>query len=184
MAFRHLIIEGCDGSGKTGLVERLTLSLAMPVHARASTSISGPVEDVDAWVAHDVETLFEQPPSIYDRHPIISEPIYAPIARNVKPFGMFQSEVWYTARQYVLAQHALLVVCLPPWSDVRRNVYSDPNAHMPGVALNIGRLYTAYKYIGRTWPGTIVWWNYKSGDAGYTTLLRHIEDHMSGAYDA
>jgi hypothetical protein len=180
---RHVIVEGCDGTGKTGLITRLTKTLDLPIHTKASTSLGGPLPDIDVWVDVDSQSMHAQTPQIYDRHPLISEPIYAPLARHVPPFGMFQSDIWFTARRHLVARHAVVVVCMPPWSEVRRNVLSDGQAHMPGVAANIRALYDAYKHVQRGWPGPVVWWNYKSGDTGYAALVGQIHSHLKGEFN-
>lgn len=158
---RHIIIEGMDGSGKDTLIADLIgLFPDHTLHPRASTSLGGPVPNVAVWTANDVKTMATQAPSIYNRHPIISEPIYASI-RKVNP-GLkppWDSASWIGAWTRNMAHHAVLVICQPSYITVRGNlIRSGPAAHMPGVFENSWKLYQAYALV--QWPLPIIWYDY------------------------
>jgi hypothetical protein len=184
---KHVIVEGCDGSGKTTLVMKLSQTFGWPVHTRASTSLGGPVPNVDDWALEDVNTMYKQEPSIYDRHPCISESIYAPIVRHVKPMGKLSDETFTTTVREIAAHFAVLVVCLPPFSFVRRNVFDEgpgTGGQMIGVQDNLHALYSAYKRVGQMWPGVIIWWNgWQSTQYDYNNLTSNIRAHMRGDFD-
>lgn len=185
---KHIIVEGCDGSGKTTLVTKLSHALGWPVHERASTSLGGPVTDVDLWALNDVNTMDKQPNSIYDRHPIISEVIYAPLVRKVKPAGMFDDPSFGHNLRTIAATHALLVVCFPQYSFVRRNVFEDGpgiEGQMAGVQDNLRELYNAYKYVGSMWPTQVMWWNgWQSSPYDFNKLVSDIRARFRGEFDA
>ena len=185
---RHIIVEGCDGSGKTTLVTKLTKSFAFPIHERASSSLDGPRPDADVWALEDVNTMAKQPQSIYDRHPCISEPIYAPIVRRVRPIGLFAEPGFADSLRAMASEHALLVLCYPPFSFVRRNVFDEGpgvNGQMVGVQDNLRTLYRAYRDVGMVWPGHIIWWNgWQSTSYDYNKLCEQIHSKMEGEYDA
>lgn len=167
---RHIIVEGPDGSGKDGLIKRLLTHLPEHrVHERASTSTGGPVPFLNQWVARDMRSIGIDGPWIYNRHPIISEPIYAPIARQTKPQPPFDDAGWVAITLKALAENCLIVWCMPAWSIVRRNVLSGDVPHMPGVVANIRELYAAYRVAPGTWPGVSLYWDYS---------LTSIEDLM------
>lgn len=158
---RHVIVEGPDGSGKDGLIARLLpLMPKFHVHERASTSVGGPVSYLTQWTEDDFATIADSGPWIYNRHPLISELIYAPVVRHEPPQGMFANPDWVDARLTELAKHAVMVWCLPPWSNVRHNVLSGDVAHMPGVAANVRPMYEAYRRASGWWPGTSLYWDY------------------------
>lgn len=162
---RHIIVEGPDGSGKDGLVSRLApLFPQHKLHEKASTSLGGPVPFLTTWVDVDLRTVATAGPWIYNRHPLVSEPIYAPIARQTVPQGSFADPDWVALRRIRMAEHALMVWCLPPWSVVRHNVCSGPIQHMRGVAEHIRDLYTAYRKAAGNWPGRSLYWDYTSGN--------------------
>jgi hypothetical protein len=154
----HLIIEGCDGSGKTTLIQQLMETGQYIKHARASTSLGGPVDALDKWVADDVKYLdtHATTPYIYDRHPLISELIYGDLRENGRGFtGAFQNLMWVAGHQAKMAQQSILVICSPPYSIVDQAlVTSGKDAHMPGVFENRHTLYTRYEKF--VWPGRVI----------------------------
>lgn len=160
MRLRHIVVEGCDGTGKTTLINELLTykrhrSDPQPhflMHERASRSKEGPVPDLDGWVDKDLSGLREQMPSVYDRHPLISEPVYGPIIRGSVP-GKFNDGVWCTTGRGVLATYALVVWCVPPWEWVRRNIENSQDNQMPGVMINARRIYDTYMDMSLSWPG-------------------------------
>lgn len=160
---RHIIVEGMDGSGKDRLIRELMDNMNLPgftVHERASTSLGGPVADLAEWTVNDVLSMGDQPKSIYNRHPLVSEPIYAPI-RKVNPglAGVWRSEVWVKTYQRLVAREAVLVVCQPPFPEVRKNLEATgPQGHMPGVYDNMMHLYDTYKEL--VWPGLHIRYDY------------------------
>lgn len=159
MSIRHIIVEGPDGGGKTTLINQLRhehFPNRFAMHPRASDSIMGPVPLLANWVTDDLAMLDkpETPPSIYDRHPIISEPIYGPICRGTVP-DMFRKGWWVNLMMEDLAQRAILVLCMPPFQTVRRNV-AKPGSQMAGVADNIAHIYDMYERIHLRWPGLVM----------------------------
>lgn len=158
---RSIIVEGMDGSGKDTLIRDLSAVYpAYMLHERASTSLGGPVADLSSWVARDAVRMEETGPWIYNRHPLISEPIYAPI-RRVNPglSGVWTNQGWLDAYRRIVASVSVVVVCQPPWETVRATLMAQgPDAHMPGVADNAPTLYEAYGML--LWPGRLVRYDY------------------------
>lgn len=170
-----IILEGPDGGGKTTLAKRLAADLQLPLHARASDSITGPVVDLYAWTVDDITTWHKQNLAIYDRHPLTSEHIYGPAVRgNTRPgFEMGNRDIAYMRRY--MRRHALIVVCLPPFEVVRENVASEIE-QMPGVVENIDHIYECYRMMLHIWPldSQIARYDYSAGDddvTGYTSIL-------------
>jgi hypothetical protein len=160
---KHIVVEGMDGSGKDTLIDSLRLFFPdHTMHRRASTSLGGPVADIAAWTAADIRTMEAQPKSIYNRHPIISEPIYANY-RTVKP-GLrppWDNSVWVGTYMRLAAKEVVVVVCQPTFEVVRDNLKrSGPDAHMPGVFENMRYLYQAYADL--VWPGACIRYDYKA----------------------
>jgi hypothetical protein len=160
---RHVIIEGMDGSGKDTLIaDLLELMPEFVVHERASTSLGGPVSNLAEWVVKDTLAMEDTlPPSLYNRHPIISEPIYAPV-REVNPGlrGVWGSRPWVQTYKSVIGLHAVLVVCSPPFSTIQSNLLRTRDGHMPGVIENMTYLHTQYSTV--MWPGVLIRYNYRN----------------------
>lgn len=162
---RSLIIEGMDGSGKDTLIRDLRdIYPDHTMHERASTSLGGPVPDLAAWVARDAVRMEETGPWIYNRHPLISEPIYAPIRRiNPGLTGVWTNDGWRNAYTSIVAACSVVVVCRPPYEVVRATLNAQGHAHhMPGVVDNAERLYDAY--TGLMWPGRTIRYDYTRGE--------------------
>lgn len=162
---RHVIIEGPDGAGKTTLLGTVQ-SHGFAPHPRASHSVKGPQTNLANWVMDDLCTLAEQPPQVYDRHPVISEPIYGPICRGTVP-DMFGKPDWLGTMRGWLSNHAVLVLCIPPLPHVRRNVGRADQ--MRGVVEHIEEIWWAYNDVVNAWPGKVVFYDYTS-DLVSTTI--------------
>lgn len=153
---KHLIIEGPDGSGKTTLLEKVKANFPEFEQApRASKSTEGPVADLQAWCdAITRNTYAHKVPKYWlmDRHPIISETIYAPsLGRQSRPG--FEDPIWTTAQRRFLYVHAFVIFCLPPFVEVEANVLDNASQQMPGVTDNIEDLYQRYCTTHRLWGG-------------------------------
>jgi hypothetical protein len=159
---RHIIVEGPDGSGKDTLISSLLeLFTDHTLHERASTSLGGPVPNLAAWVTRDVATMDTQPPSIYNRHPLVSELIYwryrslRPGYRSVE----WTQRPWRESMRRAASQYALIVFCRPPLCTVVDTVNQQgPDAHMPGVYHNIRAIYSDYDRY--QWPGISMDYDY------------------------
>ena len=139
--YRHAVLEGPDGSGKSTLAKYLAATMDVPLAPRISDSLKGVAgtslsryvtEDMSRWrnftssdpaINGSAFSSFEEPtPSrIYDRYPLISEPIYGlHVRKGVQPeFGTG----WYRdAYSAFLAMDPIVIWCLPPYDEVAKNV--------------------------------------------------------------
>lgn len=159
---RHLIIEGCDGTGKDTLIAQLLEVFPhFALHARASTSLEGPVPDLARWVSDDLEHIQRVDNDklpirwIFNRHPLISEPIYGRFRVNKPTVPLFLDQNWLNRQKYMLARYAVLVIVHPPWGVVNDILIGQgPHQHMPGVYENRNHIYDAYGQV--TWPGVMM----------------------------
>lgn len=178
-----IVLEGPDGGGKTHLSLQLRKATGLPIHARASDSLTGPTKDLYGWTVADLTTWNEQPLSIYDRHPLTSEHIYGPHVRgSVRPgFEMGNPEL--SQMRKFFRQHALIIVCLPPLEVVKDNVASEVE-QMAGVIENIDFIYNCYYMMMHVWPvdSHIARYDYTvdPGDVhGYNGILSAVKYHMT-----
>lgn len=150
-----IVVEGPDGSGKSGIVQRISDQLKIPIHPRASTSTGGPVSQIYKWATEDVMSLRWQPFSVYDRHPLISQVIYGPIIRQTVEPEFYSPHAAGLSRLF--ANAVLVVYCDPGIDEVLDNVLKGK--HMDGVMEHASRLYYAYKTFIHYWPGNrpVVW---------------------------
>lgn len=174
---RHLVIEGPDGAGKSELVKYLSAALDLPVARRIADSKTGVRgkdlatyvdEDMSRWanyISRDPvinrsafsDMSVPTPSRIYDRYPLISEPIYGLHVRK-GPQSRFLTPWYAGAWQKFLAFEPLVVFCLPPYETVAGNV--SPNRDMDGVWRNISMLYQAYHVEALKYQGHCMIYNY------------------------
>lgn len=164
---RHLIIEGPDGAGKTTLVKWLSPIMDVPVARRISDSIKGVQGknlaryvdgDMGQWsnnastTPHLRAPIFGTPygSRIYDRYPLISEPIYGLHVRKA-PQAEFMTTWYRDAYAKFLEYDPLVIWCLPPYDEVVKHVH--PSRDMDGVWRNISQLYQAYRIAALQFPG-------------------------------
>jgi hypothetical protein len=161
-----IVLEGCDGTGKSNLAAKLAEELDVPLHERACTSERGPVPRLMDWAYDDVCTMSEQPFSIYDRHPLISEYVYGPIVRSKLPVGFNGNTAHNLIR--MMAKQVLVVWCQPPIEVVRENLRMPPNRtsnQMAGVIEHHARIYNTYTTMRQYWPGDSMIYDYTKPDA-------------------
>ena len=180
---RHVIVEGPDGAGKSTVVKYLAETLDIPVAPRVADSLRG-VEgkDLRSYVDHDMVkwanyasadpqvnrsaySSFQSPvPSrIYDRYPLISEPIYGLHVRK-SPQPDFMTPWYFHKWREFLAHDPIVIWCLPPYSEVSKHV--QPGRDMPGVWRNLLPLYRSYTFAALTFPGTSILYDYTRDEPG------------------
>jgi len=173
-----IILEGPDGAGKTSLMSTLLDRFPnIEEHARASTSKGGPVDNIFDWAHNDVMSWEQQRLSFYDRHPMISEPIYGPIVRDyVDPrFASFEGEDLGLRMLF----DSLIIICLPSLEEVVANVTGNEQDQMSGVADNIGQIYAKYQLLLTALRGrrNVFWYDYNR-PLDLTQLMYVIEAHQ------
>lgn len=163
-----LIVEGPDGAGKTTLIQRLSDELGWPVSEKVVDSQTNAMVDLEAWVDENLRRGFQR--TIFDRHRLISEPIYGPILRG-RPRGAFSDLVWLQKRQWLLrAVNPILVWCLPPFEVVRNNIVEDPDNER--VAPHIEEIYWLYFHAATQWRANrSVFYDYTFDSATVTVDL-------------
>lgn len=180
---KHLIVEGFDGTGKDTLIEAIRgLFPDHTLHPRASTSLGGPVSELADWVDDDLAHLDRDdcPAYIYNRHPLISEPIYGPyreINRGVAK--RFDDPDWLANRRRIMAANSTLIICEPHFSIVDATLKRQGRqAHMPGVFENRLTLYTAYTRL--VWPGLHMRYNWTTATPAALARLIKMENSNNG----
>lgn len=118
-----IIVEGPDGSGKTTLVKMLADELSYDVAPKAvNHDTSSTVGNLSAWVD---DAFHFHPRTLFDRHALISEPIYGPVFRG----GVrddFSLPGWYSGRwRVLLTRRPTFIICLPAIDVVMENLRND-----------------------------------------------------------
>jgi hypothetical protein len=119
-----IILEGPDGAGKTRLAQRLSGDLGLLIQPKVVDSTTQAMVDLKLWVEQDLRQGLKA--RLYDRHRLISEPIYGPVVRGRMEPG-FHDLRWLTTQQWMFELlRPLVIFCLPHIEVVRHNVEDDP----------------------------------------------------------
>lgn len=165
-----LIIEGCDGSGKT----TLALKLSEDLHGVYINTKIVPPRLHHLWGQMESLRYIQQhysPFVIADRCHGISDQIYAPIIRQTVP-DFSPSEA-----RMAMGNSNVVIHCDPGTLAVMRNVEATSPTQMPGVYENTLALHNAYREYFRDNPP---WreWNYVHHS--YGELLNNIRERENG----
>lgn len=135
-----LIFEGPDGSGKTTLIKQFQEAFDIPVAPRVVTNKAEAMVNLQEWVDTNLDQGFQY--MMYDRHRLISEPIYGSILRSKQEPG-FTEMKWLAPRlRRFYHLKPILVYCLPPLQTVFNNVDTDLDNMV--VRDRISSIYSAY----------------------------------------
>lgn len=138
-----LIVEGPDGSGKTTLVRRLQKDLGLPVAPRVVGSDTIALVDLAQWTEQNVAGGFQR--TIFDRHRLISEPIYGPVLRG-RQDPKFIDPKWLSDQVWrFYALEPVIIYCLPDIRTVWKNVLNEDtdNAAVANISV-IEAIYAGY----------------------------------------
>jgi hypothetical protein len=163
-----LIVEGPDGAGKTTLVQKLMADTSWPLAEKVVQSDTTHDIDLQHWVNDNLAKGFHR--TIYDRHRLISEPIYGPVLRSQQAPG-FGELAWLSEAQFRFHHiDPIIIWCLPPHDEVWSNVQDDEDNEV--VADHIEQIYWLYHNAAAQWPGKLMVWNYTI--TNYDTLISAV----------
>lgn len=176
-----IIVEGPDGSGKSTLVTRLARDLRLPVAAKVVGSDTQPVVNIRDWTEQNVHKGFQ--PVIFDRHRLISEPIYGPALRR-RQDAEFYDLTWLSDMMWHFYNAKPIVVyCLPDILTVRENVLREDTDN-EAVRDHIVAIYAGY--VARAsmdfTRGVGKIYNYKTSQ--YSDLLGWLNMNLEGRVSA
>lgn len=131
-----IVVEGPDGAGKTTFIEQLNAVLNLPIAPRVVSKDAEAMVDLQDWVHQNVKGGFQA--LIFDRHRLISEPIYGPALRDELEPGFSDLSWFYAMLEAFYAIKPIIIYCLPPFQQVWNNVMSEEENrifHQNGAAL-------------------------------------------------
>ena len=126
-----IIVEGCDNSGKSTLIQEMaeTLKLAIARSYGRPRSLND-ILNYQYWLAQCPQPL------IIDRHPAISDLVYGPIIRHHTP------AILQDAQELASLNTTYLVYCRPPYATMTSSLTTRPQ--MDGVLTQFSALSKAY----------------------------------------
>ena len=136
-----LIVEGPDGAGKSTLIRKLYTLTGWPLSPRVVSKDTEAMTDLRVWTERNVAAGFQE--WIFDRHRLISDPIYGPIMRLTSDRDEVYDWQWYMrVTEEFWACEPLVIMCLPPLKTIQKNLMGDPDNAK--VFPYIDRIYRGY----------------------------------------
>jgi hypothetical protein len=136
-----VILEGPDGSGKSTLAARLLKGTGEPTLLVKRSGPPGAIETL-RFQASWIEEQHKDLNVIADRHPLISETLYAPVVRKVDIPPWTETDALYHFSQIKPDRRPLVVYCRPPMSKLDNTV--NVEEQMEGVKKHFYPLVAAY----------------------------------------
>lgn len=174
-----LIVEGPDGAGKSNLVKALVDNYGIEQGPKASTT-DGPLPlDMARWTR---EYLQSPETKIYDRHPLISELIYAPALSRAFNGGYQDLMDLSEMLEWFYDQEPAIIYCLPPFEVVNRNVrmnHSPKVDHHRAVLNNLERIYALYgAQLARDYARSWVMWHDYTNSESLNRVIRGVDARL------
>lgn len=138
-----IIVEGCDGSGKSTLVQKLRRELP---YNWVCQSQGYPRTAENA--SRGAQWLEAAPPEFFiicDRHPLLAERVYGPIIRNENIFLGTAFEDMENVLDFL--HGALVIYCRPPITVIEQGVRTQ--RQMEGVSTHLRSLVSEYDLLMR-----------------------------------
>ena len=172
-----LIVEGPDGAGKTTLIEAISNFIQWPIAPRVVSKETKALVDLNEWTTENLSKGFHA--ALYDRHRLISDPIYRFIIPGKKAdpeFYNFQTLlIWLYQFNKI---NPVTIYCLPPLEVVKANLENDPDNAV--VYEHIEPIYYAYVMQAarhfRQAPNAVWTYDYTANDA--VGMLDYLKPHL------
>lgn len=164
-----LIVEGPDGAGKSMLCLALSKTLGWGMAKRVVAKDTTTKISLKQWTEENVARGFH--PTIFDRHRLISEPIYGSLMRDHATDG-FDEPAWLSTMMHSFYNmKPIIIYCMPSLATVKANIAGDKdNAAIAPYIDPIYRLYNARMAVDLA-TGRAMRYDYTKGQAELESLL-------------
>ena len=149
-----IVVEGPDGAGKTMLVQALASKFDVPIAPRVVSKDTEVLVDMMAWVHDNVRAGWQR--RIYDRHRLISDPIYRFIIPVKEDDFEFYDYVWLSEQVEIWVKDVqpIVIFCLPDWPTVLGNLKREgdrANVDNSVVIPHMAKIYQDYVAAASVW---------------------------------
>ena len=145
-----IIFEGPDGAGKTTLLRTIAKTYDLAIAPRVVGTDTQPLVDLRRWVEDNLAQDPYMPHTIFDRHRLISEPIYS-LAMGGERDDRFWDLHWLrVSMDKFYERQPLMVWCLPPLDVVEKNCKDESNKF---VRPFVKKIYRGYMAEMARWAG-------------------------------
>ena len=152
-----IVVEGPDGAGKTSLVEKLIKDLEIPLAPKAVGGDAHALVPLRKYVDDTLDAGFRR--MLYDRHALISEPIYSSGLTKMRPAKGFDDYRWVsTAYSRWRDLAPLVIICLPPFDEVWKNCQRDEhNKRLFPTKYRLAAIYWLYFNLAARNPAYMIY---------------------------
>lgn len=138
---RSIIIEGCDNTGKTTLINSLIKEFDEKVEVMTSCR-SLPVDEQISWMEKVIQT-----PKIFDRFALFAESVYGPIIRKDVKFPIVGEKGFFNIlNRVIVPKNPIVIICYPGIEAVEKTI--EEREQMAGVPSHLKELTEGYNLVG------------------------------------
>lgn len=137
-----IIVEGPDGAGKTRVAATLAEKFGLPIAPRVVASNTEAMVDLVKWTEQNLAQGFQR--MVFDRHRLISDPIYQAVLPWRPDNSTFYDPVWFLDRVGEFHEiDPIIIYCLPPKKVVLANVALEETDNS-AILEHAAKIYDAY----------------------------------------
>jgi thymidylate kinase len=180
---RFVIVEGCDGTGKTTLAERIVTE-----YDATYQHVGPPREDMTPFAEHVMYALStdDAARTVFDRFHLGTF-AYGPVFRpehDADGIGDFRREDWDLFER-IIRPHCLLVLCDPGWSTIERWwTTREEGRGFPEYEEDLEKLRTVYRRFRTGYESTALSrheYDFNQGKTAWGPLAERIEEVLTWA---
>ena len=136
-----IVVEGPDGAGKTTLINVLAETFDLPIEERVVSKETKALTDLRVWTDRNLEAGFVF--KLFDRHRLISDPVYRWAIPTKQPDKDLYEVNWLEkSLERFQDIDPIIIFCMPPLETVMANLLDDPDNRE--VVSHILRIYYSY----------------------------------------
>jgi hypothetical protein len=167
-----VIVEGCDNTGKTTLIEKLMADFPILVRAPKSPGPAPGDEQWDFMMGYLSKPPKETTPIIFDRFPLISEPVYGVAVRDGSALDGDKIKL---GTKLLRKHQPLIIYAERSKEDILKTFHE--REQLEGVEDKINIILTLYEFELAFYPDCTIRYDYgKGGD--YLKIKQCVANYL------